>query len=1036
MPCRSIIVIALACCLNSQAIQAQLIMQESATPSLPQPAPSLIHDAELIAQVSSAFNLSTCCLVNLDVDDLPVAFNTAVPMEDEVLLLELAPHSVLSPNYQLLVQIEDGSIIEETPGPVRTFRGVVSGADGSVVAASVQEEGLTAKIVMPNGERIWVEPVRPKLAHVAEGMHVAYRDEYVMASGVTCGTESDSENIAQESTAMAAARGAACGTGLCFAELANDADFEYFNDYGSVANVEARVQSVVNAMNIEYENDVSITHVITAIMVRTSDAMDPYTATGSFALVNQVQSEWENNLDFIPRDITQLFTGKEIDGTTVGRAFDIGEVCTSGSYSFSQSDCCGPFSCTTDLHAHECGHVWNGIHCSPCGTMTTPLSCQNFFADFSIGRISSHRDSRSCLATSGALTVPFSDQFPTETLDPDNWRDINGAQSNTLGNGEPSPPNSLNVDGFDTIESNFMDTSNLPNGIISYWWQSGGNAEVPDPGDDLVVEYLNNINQWIQLSIHLGSGPDDQPFAFASFPIPLDGQHPFFRLRFRSTSNAGGSNDDWFIDNVTVDPGDITPPSPDPMTFAVIPPTVMSDTQILFEATTAVDDLFAVEYFFDKQFGPGCCGTDSPWQSSDSYLAEGLLANSSYSYKVKARDTASTPNETAISASFATNSTFIETPFNIALVDAQETEITVIITCNDTGDSNRCVLGSFTNLVANPPSGLFLDIVPFEGSGSNVWTDQQTITVTGLTPGTDYTFMAKARNRLSVETAFSGQFVFSTLPGIATGACCHGDGTCTVEAQANCNGPNDVYQGDDTTCSPNPCPQPGACCATDGTCTLATEVGGSDCTTGGGNYQGDDTTCTPNPCPQPGACCFDDGSCTFVFETDCDSSGGTYQGDNVTCIAAGCAQPGACCGTDGTCAPALEVGGNDCTTGGGNYQGDDTTCSPNPCPQPGACCADDGTCTPAAELGGNDCTVGGGAYQGDDTVCVPNPCPQPCALLGDINQDGNVDGDDVAGFIRAKLGLAPEPGEDQSCADYDTGMMETDMNLFVADLLS
>ncbi|MCG8405781.1 MAG: trypsin-like serine protease [Phycisphaerales bacterium] len=211
--------------------------------------------------------------------------------------------------------------------------------------------------------------------------------------------------------------------------------------------------------------------------------------------------------------------------------------------------------------------------------------------------------------------------------------------------------------------------------------------------------------------------------------------------------------------------GDLCPPTPNPMTFAALPPATMSDTQIMFEANVATDDTAGVEYYFDKQFGPGCCGTDSGWIASDTHLATGLLANSSYSYKVRARDTSPNLNETALSDLFATGSTFIETPFDIALVNAQETEITVIITCNDTGDSNRCVLGSFTNLFANPPSGLFLDMAPLEGSGSNAWTDQQTITVTGLTPGTDYTFKAKARNRLSVETAFSGEFIFSTLGG-------------------------------------------------------------------------------------------------------------------------------------------------------------------------------------------------------------------------------------------------------------------------------
>lgn len=36
-----------------------------------------------------------------------------------------------------------------------------------------------------------------------------------------------------------------------------------------------------------------------------------------------------------------------------------------------------------------------------------------------------------------------------------------------------------------------------------------------------------------------------------------------------------------------------------------------------------------------------------------------------------------------------------------------------------------------------------------------------------------------------------------------TGACCRGDGDCTITTRAGCSG---TYQGDNTVCSPNPCP--------------------------------------------------------------------------------------------------------------------------------------------------------------------------------------------------------------------------------------
>ncbi|HVP10129.1 MAG TPA: hypothetical protein VMV94_02965, partial [Phycisphaerae bacterium] len=58
----------------------------------------------------------------------------------------------------------------------------------------------------------------------------------------------------------------------------------------------------------------------------------------------------------------------------------------------------------------------------------------------------------------------------------------------------------------------------------------------------------------------------------------------------------------------------------------------------------------------------------------------------------------------------------------------------------------------------------------------------------------------------------------------------------------------------------------------------------------------------------------------------------------------------------------------------------------------------------------------------------------PCALPGDINGDGVVNGLDVDGFVRAKLGGQPIAGENPRCADYG-GSLSQDITAFVADLL-
>jgi len=51
-----------------------------------------------------------------------------------------------------------------------------------------------------------------------------------------------------------------------------------------------------------------------------------------------------------------------------------------------------------------------------------------------------------------------------------------------------------------------------------------------------------------------------------------------------------------------------------------------------------------------------------------------------------------------------------------------------------------------------------------------------------------------------------------------------------------------------------------------------------------------------------------------------------------------------------------------------------------------------------------------------------------------MNQDGLINGLDIGGFVRAKLGGLMLPGENPNCANYG-GTLEQDTADFAADLL-
>ncbi len=75
-----------------------------------------------------------------------------VPLDGQHITLTLTPRSVLADCYQLLVQVEGGALMPHEPGPTRTLRGTVLEMPGSVVAASLLDAGLFARIAVRDGE--------------------------------------------------------------------------------------------------------------------------------------------------------------------------------------------------------------------------------------------------------------------------------------------------------------------------------------------------------------------------------------------------------------------------------------------------------------------------------------------------------------------------------------------------------------------------------------------------------------------------------------------------------------------------------------------------------------------------------------------------------------------------------------------------------------------------------------------------------------------------------------------------------------------
>jgi len=321
----------------------------------------------------------------------------AIDFAGQPALFELRPVSVRSADFKLFAQLADGSFERVQPDPTTTFRGELIGVPGSKVAATVDETGMTARILLPGGGEHWIEPIARHVPEATLDMHALYTTSAVIPNGGTCDSDLLPKMLDVPMVSGGPSSSVQAATGLSTAELGCDADFQFFNLWGSVANTETRINLVINTMNTQYEEEVGITHVITTTLVRTS-ASQPYTSTDAVTLLNQFRNEWNANQGGIQRDVAQLFNGKEIDGGTIGIAW-LGAVCSSYGYGVVQSDFNNNFSCATDLSAHELGHNWDADHCScTSNTMNPYITCANTFnSTVTIPEIVSFRDSIGCL---------------------------------------------------------------------------------------------------------------------------------------------------------------------------------------------------------------------------------------------------------------------------------------------------------------------------------------------------------------------------------------------------------------------------------------------------------------------------------------------------------------------------------------------------------------------------------------------------------------------------------------------------------------
>jgi chitodextrinase len=233
-----------------------------------------------------------------------------------------------------------------------------------------------------------------------------------------------------------------------------------------------------------------------------------------------------------------------------------------------------------------------------------------------------------------------------------------------------------------------------------------------------------------------------------------------YRYRVRAIDGAG--NLSGYSSIVTVTTLDVPPPAPDiipPTAPATLAATVVSQSQVNLAWSASTDNVAVTGYQVERAIGPGFTTyalVASPVGTT--FVNTGLLAGTSYRYRVRARDAAGNfsayspiANATTLSAPPGdTTPPSIPTGLNSTVISATQINLTW------TASTDNVAVSGYRVERALGASGAFSQITSVSGTSYNN---------TGLTPNTLYRYRVRAFDAVGNLSLFSAIVSDTTLAG-------------------------------------------------------------------------------------------------------------------------------------------------------------------------------------------------------------------------------------------------------------------------------
>ncbi len=373
-------------------------------------------------QIMEAFGLTSCQLTAIDQLDKS---EMAITMSGQNYTIDYDFVSNRSKNFRLLVSTESGELEEIDAPPASTIRGILRGVEGSSVVGCVNEDGCCAKVTMPSGKMYFVEPVNSVIDDPAfADFHVIYSREDLAEAPKKCGCDTSVVEHNQPEAASSAsedttASGIAEDTTLEVAELALEADFDFFSSARGGNSIRTTLDLMETALNFSNEQygRAGVRHVVSDCVIRTTRAGNPWTTSNSGNLLSQLQTFYTtgDGVGTISGDLCHLFTGRSLTNNSGFSIAGTARVIGSGGVVTAPVVCTPSlaFALTTiqrstiqqiaTTFTHELGHNWSLNHCNCTGNiMNTPSNGGLSFTSGSVSQLVSTRNSLTCLDSIGS----------------------------------------------------------------------------------------------------------------------------------------------------------------------------------------------------------------------------------------------------------------------------------------------------------------------------------------------------------------------------------------------------------------------------------------------------------------------------------------------------------------------------------------------------------------------------------------------------------------------------------------------------------